>query len=799
MDSSTEIATSLDNTQVRNLSNPGRTFNEAWLTWEPPVDSSYLVDYEITCPGRDPVRTADLEYTATGLMPDLNYLFQVQPKRSQGGAASPASISIITRDRVPPTRPQGLKLRPTSPGKVMISWCASQDNVGTSRYEIRRNAEPWKPHYANEYATAELEATETFEVRAIDASGNYSVTALLRGKDETAPTQPTELQATEITHASVTLEWAASSDDSRDVFYEISCDDTPIDIVSDTRAVVTDLTAMRTYFFKVRARDATGNGFESDPLTVTTLDETAPSKPIKLSIVTNIGKSALLWHQPTGNVELNGYEVYRNGNLLDKTDDTLLFPIDVTEPYSFKVRALGTNGKNADSDPLSSVENHPPSKPGIPRATLITDNSVTLEWAPSTDNVVVVGYRVFLNSTMMPLVEDTRFTALGLTEGTTYRCRVRALDANGNYTDSDTLPVTPTKPDTIAPSKPTNLRATTITGTSVTLEWTASSDNVGVTGYEIFRGNNRIDTANGTRFVVNGLSPGTPYVFKVRAMDAAGNGTDSDPLPVTTTKPDTTAPSKPTNLRVIPFSGSSVFLAWDAAVDDVGVKHYEIYRNNIYYTTEPGTQVLVMDLAGGTTYLFEVRAVDAASNTGEFEWILFTNPGSDTLPPSRPGNLRAFEITSNAARLSWSPSTDNVAVTGYEIWHLQERIDTVPNLQYLVTNLNASTTYTLRVYAVDAAGNRSEPNSVEVTTLVSNGPTNLTFARTGSTVGLLKWEPPVDSSGVIGYQVIQDRFILEDSPHTFYPFFNLTPGVTHYFEVRANRNGTYSDPVHISG
>jgi hypothetical protein len=123
----------------------------------------------------------------------------------------------------------------------------------------------------------------------------------------------------------------------------------------------------------------------------------------------------------------------------------------------------------------------------------------------------------------------------------------------------------------------------------------------------------------------------------------------------------------------------------------------------------------------------------------------------------------------------------------------------VPNLQYLVTNLNASTTYTLRVYAVDAAGNRSEPNSVEVTTLVSNGPTNLTFARTGSTVGLLKWEPPVDSSGVIGYQVTQDRFILEDSPHPFYPFFDLTPGVTHLFEVRANRNGRYSDAVQISG
>jgi chitodextrinase len=678
----------------------------------------------------------------------------------------------------------------------MISWRSSRDNVGTYRYEIRRNAEAWRSHYVNEYATAELKATETFEVRAIDISGNYSMSALLRAKDVAAPSQPTQLRATEVTHASVTLEWAASSDDSGHVVYEIYQDNTVIDVVNEPRVVVTGLADMTTYFFKVRALDAAWNGVDSDPLTVTTTDSAIPAKPTMLALLPIQDKFALVWsHLP----DVVGYEVFRNGKSLGTVDTPFLMPVEVAEPYAFKVRALYANGKYADSEWYLSGENQPPGKPGNLRATRITGNSVTLEWAPSTDNVVVAGYRVYLNSTIMPMVEGTRFTALGLTEGTTYRCRVRAFDADGNYTDSDTLPVTTAIHDITPPSKPTNLRATTITHTSVTLQWNAASDNVGVIGYEVYIGGVWFTFVPGTTHTVKEMAEGATYIFKVRAMDAAGNGTDSDTLTVTTTRPDTTAPSKPTNLRVIPFTGSSVFLLWDAASDDVGVDHYEIYRNRIKIATEPGTQVLVADLAGGTSYLFEVRAVDAASNAGEFVWISFTNPGSDTLPPSTPGNLRAFAITSNAARLSWSPSTDNIAVTGYEIWHLQERIDTVPELQYLVTNLYASTTYTLRVYAVDAAGNRSEPNSVEVTTLVSNGPTNLTFERSGATFGALQWNPPVDSSGVTGYQLSRDRKVLGEIPQTNHLFMNLTPGVTHLFEVRANRNGTYSDAVHIRG
>src|SRR5690606_2131500 len=91
-------------------------------------------------------------------------------------------------------------------------------------------------------------------------------------------------------------------------------------------------------------------------------------------------------------------------------------------------------------------------------------------------------------------------------------------------------------PDTQAPSVPGGLASSAITQTSFTLNWSASTDNVGVTGYEVFRNGTSIGTPSGTSFNVTGLSAGTTYAMRVRARDAAGNwSAQSATLNVTTT------------------------------------------------------------------------------------------------------------------------------------------------------------------------------------------------------------------------------------------------------------------------
>ncbi|MFF3459363.1 carbohydrate binding domain-containing protein [Streptomyces sp. NPDC002730] len=77
--------------------------------------------------------------------------------------------------------------------------------------------------------------------------------------------------------------------------------------------------------------------------------------------------------------------------------------------------------------------------------------------------------------------------------------------------------------DTQAPTTPTNLRSTAKTSSSVSLAWNASSDNVGVTGYDVYQGPTRASTVTGTSATVSGLAASTSYSFTVRARDAAGN------------------------------------------------------------------------------------------------------------------------------------------------------------------------------------------------------------------------------------------------------------------------------------
>ena len=165
-----------DRTQPRNLSNPGRTFNEARLTWDAPQDASYLIDYEVTCPGRPLVRTSVREHIATGLMPEQEYRFTVQPRRSEGPVpALSAAINVVTHDQVPPIRVTALKLTPSTPGNALLSWSASQDNVGVSGYEVRRNAGNWISVSDTRYPVSGLGSSDIFEVRAKDAAGNRSL------------------------------------------------------------------------------------------------------------------------------------------------------------------------------------------------------------------------------------------------------------------------------------------------------------------------------------------------------------------------------------------------------------------------------------------------------------------------------------------------------------------------------------------------------------------------------------------------------------------------------------------------
>ena len=172
------------------------------------------------------------------------------------------------------------------------------------------------------------------------------------------------------------------------------------------------------------------------------------------------------------------------------------------------------------------VDTTPPTAPTNLAVASKTSTSVSLTWTASTDNVGVTGYRIFDGATQVGTSAATSFTATGLAPSSTHTYTARAVDAATNVSDpSNAVTVTTDPPivDTMPPTPPTNLIVTATTSTTVSLSWTASTDNIGVTGYRIFNGSTLAGTTATTTFIVGSLTPNTSFTFTVRAFDAAGN------------------------------------------------------------------------------------------------------------------------------------------------------------------------------------------------------------------------------------------------------------------------------------
>jgi chitodextrinase len=484
------------------------------------------------------------------------------------------------------------------------------------------------------------------------------------GIDTQAPSVPSTVTASNVTTTSFTLSWMASSDNVGVTGYEVFQNGISLGTSATTSRSITNLTSGTTYAMTVRARDAAGNwSAQSAPLNVTTatIDTQAPSVPTNIaSSNITITSFTLSWTASTDNVGVTGYEVFQNGISLGASATTSRSITNLTSgtTYAMTVRARDAAGNwSAQSAPLNvtTTDAQAPSVPTNIVSSNITITSFTLSWTASTDNVGVTGYEVFQNGISLGTSATTSRSVTNLTSGTTYAMTVRARDAAGNWSaQSAPLNVTTAAGDTQAPSVPANLAASAITSTSFTLTWSASSDNVGVTGYEIFRNGVSAGIVAGTSNVISGLAQSTSYAMTVRARDAAGNwSSQSAPLNVTTATIDTQAPSVPTNIASSNITMTSFTLSWTASTDNVGVTGYEVFQNGASLGSSATTSRSITNVTPGTTYAMTVRARDAAGNwSAQSTAINVTTTTADTSGKGRLG-INVAPVSDYATEFIW--------------------------------------------------------------------------------------------------------------------------------------------------
>jgi len=290
-------------------------------------------------------------------------------------------------------------------------------------------------------------------------------------------------------------------------------------------------------------------------------------------------------------------------------------------------------------------------------------------------------------------------------------------------------------PDTAAPTAPSNLMTSDVTETTVDLDWTASTDNVGVASYDVIKDGAVVQTVRGTSARVIGLAANTSYNFTVKAKDPSDNmSVASNTVNVTTSAaPFCYASDVTLTLILDDYPQETGWILKNSS--DTTISSGASYSNAGQTITETISLAVddytftINDSAGdgiccgfgiGSYELKDandlvIKSGGLFTNTEVTDFCIVT-AATDTQAPAAPDNLTASNLSEIAVDLNWTASTDNVGVTGYIVYEGATQIGTTIGTTYQVTGLTTGITYNFSVLANDAAGNVSAAsNSVTVT------------------------------------------------------------------------------------
>ena len=277
--------------------------------------------------------------------------------------------------------------------------------------------------------------------------------------------------------------------------------------------------------------------------------------------------------------------------------------------------------------------------------------------------------------------------------------------------------------DTEAPSVPTAVAAADITQTTAKVTWDASTDNVGVVGYNVYVNEAKVNASpvTVTEYDLTGLTEATEYTVRVTAVDAAENeSARSEAVTFTTLEAeeetDTEAPTAPAEVKATEVTETTAKVTWSEATDNVGVAGYNVYVNEAKVNEElvAGTEFALTDLTEATEYTVRVSAVDAAGNeSARSEATTFTTLESEKPAPEKPAaptNVKISEIKHTKALVTWDSVLARAAVEGYNVYLDGEKVNATPvkETRYELTGLKVGTKYNVAVTAVNEEGTESE-------------------------------------------------------------------------------------------
>jgi len=520
--------------------------------------------------------------TNSNLAPPGYYMLFLVDTNGVPSIASILRLPSPSNDSQPPTAPGGLTAS-SSPGSVNLSWAASIDNVAVTGYNVHRSTTAgFTPSVNNKIGLSSTTAyTDTsfssagtyyYLVTAQDAKGNTSnpsTEALAHVVLETTPPNVSMMAPADGTTVMGMAMIAASASDNVAVSsVQFLLDDINLgspDTTSPYSFSWNTATASNgSHLLSAAARDSAGNAATAAQVSVF-VDNQAPAG----SIVINGGAAAT--NSSTVTLTLSAADNAGAVSQMRFSNSSSPSTFSAPEAYSTtKTWTLSgaTGTSNVYVQFKDTVGNWSPSftdtivfdttAPTVSSVSVsgVTQSSAMISWTtnePATSQVDYGTTSAYGNTSVLDstLVTSHQLTLNGLALQTTYNYRVRSKDAAGNeQVGNNGTFTTPSATDTAPPSVPANLVATSVSSSQVALSWTASTDNVAVSGYKVFRDGSQIGSTAQTSYSDSGLTSNTTYAYAVSAFDAADNtSAASSPLNVTTTS----GPSTP----ILPVKASS--------------------------------------------------------------------------------------------------------------------------------------------------------------------------------------------------------------------------------------------------
>ena len=514
--------------------------NLAWAAATGPV-TSYRVE---RCQGAGcttfavlAIGVAGTTYNDTGLSAATSYSYRVQASDAVGHASGYSNTATATTpaagDTTPPTNPSSLTATAVSSSQINTSWTASTDDTGVTGYLVERCQGTGCATFAQVATVTTTSYNDTgliaatsysYRVRATDATGNQSGYSNVASTATSSPPPAIafvqgNFATPQSPSATVTIKYTAAQ----------VAGDLNVVIVgwNDASSTVTSVT------------DTVGNTYS---LAVGPTIQPGPAGGGGLSQSIYYAKNIVgaAAGANTVTVRFSASATFPDVRILEYRG------LDQTNPFDVGAGAVGTV-VTADSGPATTTSAY---------SLLVGGNMV---WS------VTVGPGSGYTSRMITspdgdIAEDQVVSATGSYRATAamagtgpWVMQMAAFRGAGSA---------PPPPDTTPPTAPSGLTATAASSTQINLAWTASTDNVGVTGYLVERCQGsgcttfaQITSVTTTSFSDTGLTSATSYSYRVRATDAAGNLSGySSTATASTPSADTTPPTAPSGLTATPGS-----------------------------------------------------------------------------------------------------------------------------------------------------------------------------------------------------------------------------------------------------